>query len=197
MNMGREGGGGITVWSWLPFSILSRSFEEDFSPELWDKNLESKPEVEVNNNDTGQNLRVRLRHSDLGSNIQLKLLDVNYKLEFLNLEPCWCTLSLLLSICKQNKHVQDCYASTPWGHPGSMLSQMACGWWRIQISDHILRTCSQYNTHVNLQPYQAEKAFAWFMIYTAKTSWLFQPQSGYPGCRQTGETLVMRGLLWY
>jgi len=33
----------------------------------------------------GQNLRVRLRNSNLGSNIQLKLLDVNYKLEFLNL----------------------------------------------------------------------------------------------------------------
>ena len=31
---------------------------------------------------------------------------------------------------------------------------------------------------------------------TAKTSWLFQPQSGYPGCRQTGETEVARGLLW-
>ena len=31
--------------------------------------------------------------------------------------------------------------------------------------------------------------------YTAKTSWLFQPQSGYPGCRQTGETEVARGLL--
>ena len=34
-----------------------------------------------------------------------------------------------------------------------------------------------------------------FSDYTAKTSWLFQPQSGYPGCRQTGETEVVRGLL--
>ena len=33
------------------------------------------------------------------------------------------------------------------------------------------------------------------VIYTVKTSWLFQPQCGYPGCRQTGETVVMRGLL--
>ena len=29
---------------------------------------------------------------------------------------------------------------------------------------------------------------------TLKTSWLFQPQSCYPGCRQTGEIVVMRGL---
>ena len=33
-------------------------------------------------------------------------------------------------------------------------------------------------------------------LLTAKTSWLFQPQSGYPDCRQTGETVFMRGLLW-
>ena len=26
--------------------------------------------------------------------------------------------------------------------------------------------------------------------YTAKTTWLFQPQSGYPGCRQTEETVA-------
>ena len=26
------------------------------------------------------------------------------------------------------------------------------------------------------------------MLHTAKTSWLFQPQICYPGCRQTGET---------
>ena len=34
-------------------------------------------------------------------------------------------------------------------------------------------------------------------MYTVKTSWLFQLQSGYPGCRQTGDTVIMRGLLWY
>ena len=35
----------------------------------------------------------------------------------------------------------------------------------------------------------------WFcsVYVTAKTSWLFSPQSGYPGCRQTGETVVMKG----
>ena len=30
---------------------------------------------------------------------------------------------------------------------------------------------------------------------TAKTSWLFLPQSGYHGCRQAEETVVMRDLL--
>ena len=38
---------------------------------------------------------------------------------------------------------------------------------------------------------------AWATTNTVKTSWLFQPQSGYPGCRQTGDTVIMRGLLWY
>ena len=31
------------------------------------------------------------------------------------------------------------------------------------------------------------------IIYSEKTSWLFQPQSGYPGCIQAKET---EGLLW-
>ena len=30
---------------------------------------------------------------------------------------------------------------------------------------------------------------------TAKTNWLFQPWSGYPGCRLAREMLVTRGLL--
>ena len=33
-------------------------------------------------------------------------------------------------------------------------------------------------------------------IYTANTSWSFLPQISYPCCRQTEETVVMRGLLW-
>ena len=28
-------------------------------------------------------------------------------------------------------------------------------------------------------------------IFSAKTSWLFQPQSGYLGCIQAGETVIM------
>ena len=46
--------------------------------------------------------------------------------------------------------------------------------------------CTNSNTANVLQTY-----------ITVKTSWLFQLQSGYPGCRQTGDTVIMRGLLWY
>ena len=46
--------------------------------------------------------------------------------------------------------------------------------------------CTNSNTANVLQTY-----------ITVKTSWLFQLQSGYPGCRQTEGTVIMRGLLWY
>ena len=54
---------------------------------------------------------------------------------------------------------------------------------------------AQHITH-NKKKHTKSYAYIYIYIYHCKTSSLFQPQSGYHGCRQTGETVVMRGLLW-
>ena len=66
------------------------------------------------------------------------------------------------------------------------LHLLASTWqqWSCRYSNHWTSVKGSHQSNMILQLY-----------ITAKTSWLLYPQSGYPGYRQTGETVVVRGSL--